>query len=158
MTSILILYSHYIIRPLIMCVDSHRRAKGGETVLHWACQSQRMNKELLKVLLDKWVVDICSTHLYKWCHHCGHCICAFAAQLCHISKGFFGELKSSLWRRWSDEVAEGFFWRHERPCSCTLTLLRKKKVSGSPLQFSYWSFVFHLLYVFQSCVCSRISA
>ena len=35
--------------PLIL-VDPYQRAEGGETVLHWACQSKRLNGEVLQLL------------------------------------------------------------------------------------------------------------
>ena len=40
---------------MILCVihvDPHERAKGGATVLHWACKSEKSDKELLQFVLN----------------------------------------------------------------------------------------------------------
>ena len=34
-------------------VDPYQKAAGGETVLHWACQSKIMDEKLLQLLLVK---------------------------------------------------------------------------------------------------------
>ena len=35
----------------LLCLDLYRKARGGETVLHWACQSEAKNEELIDELL-----------------------------------------------------------------------------------------------------------
>ena len=46
-----ILTAHLHCVPLMLRLDPYEKTKGGETVLHWACQSKVKNKELIEKLL-----------------------------------------------------------------------------------------------------------
>ena len=46
-----LLTAYHCCVPLILCLDPHEKARGEETVLHWACQSKVKNKELVEKLL-----------------------------------------------------------------------------------------------------------
>ena len=44
-----------VLCPLILCVipvDPHERAKGGATVLHWACKSEKSDDQLLQFVFN----------------------------------------------------------------------------------------------------------
>ena len=46
-----LLTAYHCCVPLILCLDPREKARGEETVLHWACQSKVKNKELVEKLL-----------------------------------------------------------------------------------------------------------
>ena len=41
----------YAVNVLILYLDPYEKARGGETVLHWACQSKVKNEKLVAQLL-----------------------------------------------------------------------------------------------------------
>ena len=44
-----------VLCPLMLCVisvDPHERAKGGTTVLHWACKSEKSDDQVLQFVFN----------------------------------------------------------------------------------------------------------